>query len=83
MDYGRWTMDDGRWIPPPADLVVVTKMRREYAVAGERRQGKLGNVYFHSNISCIRSKQAHFMPSQSCKTTTHRQHLIDSLGFSP
>lgn len=43
--------------------LVVTKMWREYAVAGERRQGKLGNAYFHSNVSCIWSNQAHFMSS--------------------
>lgn len=34
----------GGCIPPPADLVVVTKMQRDYLPAGERRQGKLGNV---------------------------------------
>ena len=50
----------GGCIPPPADLVVVTKMRCDYLAAGERRQGKLGNVYFHTNISCIRSKQTFF-----------------------
>ena len=77
-------------IPPPADLVVVTKMRRDYLAAGERRQGKLGNVYFHANIACIRSKQAHFLPSllyvrahvRQLMTPLHKQHLIDSLGFS-
>ena len=80
----------GGCIPPPADLVVVTKMRRDYLAAGERRQGKLGNVYFHANISCIRSKQAHFLPSllyvrahvRQLLTPLHKQHLIDSLGFS-
>ena len=32
----------GAHIPPPADLIVVSKMRRDYTVAGEREQGKLG-----------------------------------------
>ena len=48
---------------PPAHVVVVSKMRREYTVAGERRQGKMGNVYFHANLSCIKNKLAHFLPS--------------------
>ena len=80
----------GAHVPPPADLVVVSKMRRDYTAAGERGQGKMGNVYFHSNISCVRNKQAHFLPSlltvrshvRQLLTPLHRQHLIDSLGFS-
>ena len=80
----------GAHVLPPADLVVVSKMRRAYTVAGERKQGKMGNVYFHANLSCIKNKQAHFLPSlQSVQshvrhllTPLHRQHLIDSLGFS-
>ena len=80
----------GVHVPPPADLVVVTKMRRDFVVAGEKRPGKLGNVYFHAHMSCIRSKLAHFLPSlltvkthvRQLLTPLHRQHLIDSLGFS-
>ena len=80
----------GAHVPPPADLVVVSKMRRDYTVAGERRQGKLGNVYFHTNLSCIKNKLAHFLPSlltvqshvRLLLTPLHKQHLIDSLGFS-
>lgn len=80
----------GVHVPPPADLVVVTKMRRDFVVAGEKRPGKLGNVYFHAHMSCIRSTLAHFLPSlltvkthvRQLLTPLHRQHLIDSLGFS-
>ena len=32
-------------MPPPADLVVVSKVRREYTATDERRQGKMGSVY--------------------------------------
>ena len=56
-------------IPPPGDIVIVTKMRRVYIVGGEKCQGKLGNVYFHTNINCVRSKYAHFFPSLLCVTT--------------
>ena len=77
-------------MPPPADLVVVAKMRRDYVMGGERRQGKLGNVYFHANINCIRLKQAHYMPSllfvnfhvRQLLTPLHKQFLLTSLHFS-
>ena len=80
----------GTHVPPPADMVVVSKMRHEYTVVGERRQGKMGNVYFHANLTCIKKKVAHFMPSlltvqrhvRLLLTPLHEQHLIDSIGFS-
>ena len=51
----------GAHVPPPADMEVVSKIRRDCTVAGERRQ--MGNVYFRANLSCIKKKQAHFLPS--------------------
>ena len=50
-------------MPPPADLVVVSKVRREYTATDERRQGKMGSVYFHANMSGIKNKQAHSLLS--------------------
>lgn len=67
----------GAHVPPPADLVVVSKMRHDYTVAGERRQGKLGNVYFHTNLSCIKNKLAHFLPS----LLTVQSHDIKQRSF--
>ena len=76
---------------PSADLVVVSKMRREYTVAGERRYiSKMGDVYFHPNMSNIKNKQAHFLPSlltvrshvRQLLTPLYRQHLMDSRIFS-
>ena len=79
----------GALIPPPSDIVV-TKMRRDYIIDGEKRQGKLGNVYFHSNLNCITSKYPHFFPSllyvtghvRNLLLPVHRQQLVTSLGFS-
>ena len=77
-------------MPPPADLVFVGKMRRDYVMGGEKRQGKLGNVYFHASSNCIRQKQAHYMPSllfvdfhvRQLLTPLHKQFLLNSLHFS-
>ena len=48
--------------PPPLDLVVVTQMRREY-FNNERKMSKMGNVYFHCNMHCLRSRLPFFHPS--------------------
>ena len=81
----------GMLIPPPSDIVVLTKIaRRDYIIGGEKRQGKLGNVYFHSYLTCIRSKYPNFFPSLLYVTSNvrnlllpvHRQQLVTSLGFS-
>jgi hypothetical protein len=88
---GQRIRTPGMLLPPPTDVVVVTKMRRDYIVAGgEKRQGKLGNVYFHTNLSCIRAKQANFMLNivfvqphvRHMLTPLHKQHLLTSIGFS-
>ena len=42
---GQPIRSSGMLIPPPGDIVIVTKMRRDNIVGGEKRQGKLGNVY--------------------------------------
>lgn len=64
----------GAHVPPPADLAVVSKLHRDYTVAGERRQGKL---YFHTNLSCIKNKLAHFLPS----LLTVQSHDIKQRSF--
>lgn len=77
----------GMVIPQHGDVVPLTKMRRDYIANGEKSQGKLGNVYFHSNTNCIRSKCPHSFPSLLCVTANvrslvmpiHRQHLLTSL----
>ena len=46
---------------PPNDLVMVSRMLREWTFQGQARS-KLGNVYFHCNTDCIRRKQREFVP---------------------
>ena len=43
--------------PAPFDLVVVSQMRREFRHDG-KTMNKLGNVYFHANIQCLRCRLA-------------------------
>ena len=77
-------------IPPPSNIVVVTKMRRDYVIGGEKRQGKLGNVYFHSSMNCMRSKYPNFLPSllyvtgdvRNLLLPVHKKQLVTSLYFS-
>ena len=47
---------------PPLDLVVLTQMRREYFNNG-KRMSKMGNVYFHANMHCLRSRLPFFHPT--------------------
>ena len=77
-------------LPPLADLVVVTKMRRDYTATEAEKKGKRRNVYFHTNLSCIRAKQANFMLNivsvqphvRHLLTPLHKQHLLTSIIFS-
>ena len=50
---------------PPADLVIVSNMHREWRQDGETRR-KAANVYFHCILGCmcIRRKQPLFQPNQ-------------------
>lgn len=51
---------------PPYDLVIVTRMNREFPdpVTGLIRS-KEGNVYFHVNLNCLRRKQPYFNPQMA------------------
>ena len=44
------------------DLVVVSKMRREY-FSNDRKMSRMGNVHFHGNMHCLRSRLSFFHPS--------------------
>eukprot|EP00112_Aurelia_sp_Birch-Aquarium-sp1_P007142 Seg1779.6 transcript_id=Seg1779.6/GoldUCD/mRNA.D3Y31 product="hypothetical protein" protein_id=Seg1779.6/GoldUCD/D3Y31 len=53
----------GQIPPPPKDMVIVTKARRRYYDPnGMPREGKLGNVYFHFNVDCVKRKNNYFVP---------------------
>jgi len=45
---------------PPCDLVVVSRMSREYYDQNRRKQSREGNVYFHALRKCIQQKQPYF-----------------------
>ena len=47
---------------PPEDLVIVTSMRRTFWQNGEQKTGRLGNVYFHAKVSCVKRVQPQFIP---------------------
>lgn len=59
----RSGQDDTLHIPPPPnDLVIITAMRREYWQNRERKMGRLGNVYFHCKVKCVKIIQPAFIP---------------------
>ena len=72
---------------PPHDMVVQHKDYRKFVVDGVERQ-RFGNVYYHPKLSCIRSKQPAFNPtqlqvSQAAKeqaTSLRNQYLQDMMG---
>ena len=73
----------------PYDLVLVSNMRREYCVDGEKRRSKLSNVYFHFRVKCVREKQPAFIPSlvyispfvAQFLNNSHRQLIRNELGI--
>jgi hypothetical protein len=60
----------------PYDLVLVTKMNREWPdkITGERRQS-FQNVYFRINVRCIKMKQPYFSPRMVTTPDSVRAHL--------
>jgi uncharacterized FlgJ-related protein len=51
-------------LPPPGDLVLVTKMRRDFIDphnGTERIAKEPSNVYFHCHPDCVKRKQPHFV----------------------
>lgn len=76
---------------PPSDLVIVTKLCREYRKEGETRvSNEFSNVYFHANLQCVHKKLPHFLPSflqipqhiHPHLGLVHRHHIANSLGTS-
>ena len=56
---------EGQVAQPPFNLVIVTKMKREY-YSNREKKSKLSNVYFHCSLKCVRQKQPYFL-STMCK----------------
>ena len=75
--------------PPPADLVIVTKMRREFV---DPRKGVLrlsktpSNVYFHCHPNCVQRQQPYFIPGlvtiqpevKPLLGAVHRQYIFEN-----
>ena len=51
---------NGTVLPPPRDLVIVSKMARDWVCQGVV-YSKPANVYFHCNTACIKRKQPFLM----------------------
>ena len=60
----------------PNDIVIVSKMVREFCYNGTP-QSKLGNVYFHCDISCVRRKHPNFQASCCIIPPSIRPHLFN------
>ena len=82
---------DGLNNPPPSDLVIVTKLCRQYRKEGQARvSNEFCNVYFHANIQCVNKKIPHFLPSflqisphiHPHLGMVHRQHIVNNLHTS-
>lgn len=44
-------------------MVIVTKARRQFVAPNKMRyDGRLGNVYFHFNVECVKRKNEYFVP---------------------
>ena len=76
---------------PPSDLLIVTKLCREYRKEGQARvSNEFKNVYFHANLQCVHKKIPNFLPSSlqipqhilPYLGMMHRQHLINNLRLS-
>ena len=74
---------------PPDDLVVVSKMLREWTFQG-RARSKVSNVYFHCNTNCIKRKQQDFdtrrlnpihLDIQAHLQLIHYRHLQRNFGI--
>ena len=69
----------------PEDLVIISSTRRN----GERKTGRLGNVYFHCKVECVQKLQPQFIPflviiSAAVKRElleVHRNHIQKELGL--
>lgn len=72
----------------PDDLVIVSKMSREFAYQGAARS-KLANVYFHCRRECVRRKQPLFEGNWCIVPPdikphilqVHQEHLRNNIGI--
>lgn len=61
----------------PSNIVIVTKMRREYtSPSNGEKVSKVSNVYFHCCVDCVKRKQPHFVPAQSIIPESIIPHLL-------
>ena len=68
---------------------IISCMRRSYWQDGEMKTGKLGNVYFHCKVECVKLVQPAFIPflvviSPEIKRDlldVHRHFLQNELGI--
>jgi hypothetical protein len=61
---------------PPNDLVIVSKMLREWSYQGTS-QSKMANVYFHCNQSCVARKQSGFQGLTFSNPQQIKPHLLE------
>ena len=78
-------------LPPPHDICIGHCEPLKFVNPRTGLESsKMGNAYYHVNLSCIRKKHPDFYPSQlSCDhdvrkalIPVHSQFLWDTLGFS-
>ena len=62
---------------PPGDLVIISCMRRSYWQDGEMKTGKLGNVYFHCKVECVKLVQPAFIPFLVVISPEIKRDLLD------
>ena len=85
---GNSLKDNGIISPPLLDLVLVSKMKREWVFGGQLFS-KVCNVYFHCHIQCVRRKQSYANPRafivtpeiRNCLETSHVNFLREYLGI--
>ena len=74
---------------PPHDLVITSRMQRQFRSPTGELMHKEGNVYFHVNINCVRRKQPYYDPRRTIcpewliqHLTVEHQNLLQSLTQS-
>ena len=60
---------------PPHDLVITSRMQRQFRSPTGELMHKEGNVYFHVNINCVRRKQPYYDPRRTICPEWLIQHL--------
>ena len=63
---------DGLTNLPPSDLVIVTKLCRQYRKEGQARvSNEFSNVYFHANLQCCKQEGTTLFTKLSTDSTTY------------